>query len=95
MGLRKLAQLIEVRKIIALIIVCLFCVLSYLRILQVDFVQSVIVTVITFYFAKSTALDKPNKTDAEYEAEQQIMYKQQQPIAVTIKNPLDTTKNYE
>ncbi|SOC12755.1 hypothetical protein SAMN05880501_10746 [Ureibacillus xyleni] len=54
----KLSALIEVRKIIAFIIVLLFTVLSLKDVLDTDFIQNVILTVIAFYFAKSTALDK-------------------------------------
>ena len=57
----KLAALIEVRKIIAFITVFLFVILSLKGILQVDFIQNVVLMVIAFYFAKSTALDGDNK----------------------------------
>ncbi len=54
----KLSKLIEVRKIIAFVTIILFVILSLKGVLQTDFIQNVILTVIAFYFAKSTALDK-------------------------------------
>lgn len=57
----KISALIEVRKIIAFITVFLFVILSLKGILQVDFIQNVVLMVIAFYFAKSTALDGDNK----------------------------------
>lgn len=57
----KVSALIEVRKIIAFITVFLFVILSLKGILQVDFIQNVVLMVIAFYFAKSTALDGDNK----------------------------------
>lgn len=58
----KLFALIEVRKIIAFVTVFLFVVLSLRGTLQTDFIQNVILVVISFYFAKSTALDVGDKT---------------------------------
>jgi len=55
----KLSQLIEVRKIIALAIVCVFIVLAVTGRLDEKLIEYVIVSVITYYFAKSTALDQP------------------------------------
>lgn len=54
----KLSNLIEVRKIIALLTVLLFIILSLLQVLETNFIQTVIITVVSFYFGKSTALDK-------------------------------------
>ena len=54
----KLSALIEVRKIIAFITMAVFVFLSLKGVLQIDFIQNVILMVIAFYFAKSTALDK-------------------------------------
>ncbi|HLO11496.1 MAG TPA: hypothetical protein VK190_04505 [Pseudoneobacillus sp.] len=59
--LKKLADLIEVRKLIALVVILLFSVLAYQKVLQVDFIQTVIISVVSFYFGKSTALDKPKE----------------------------------
>lgn len=59
--LRKISNLIEVRKIIALMTFALFIALSLMNVLEVNFVQTVIITVISFYFGKSTALDKPKE----------------------------------
>ncbi len=55
----KLHALLEVRKIIALLVVLLFVVLSALG--KIDAVKSysIIIMVVAFYFGKSTALDKP------------------------------------
>ncbi|KZR58988.1 hypothetical protein [Pseudobacillus badius] len=58
---QKLANLIEVRKLIALSSIILFIVLSVLGTLQVDFIQTVIITVISFYFGKTTEAVKNNK----------------------------------
>jgi Na+/proline symporter len=58
---KKLSALLEVRKIIALSVIILFIILSLKNVLQTDFIQTVIVTIVSFYFAKSTALDKSNE----------------------------------
>ena len=55
----KLAALIEVRKIMAFITMLVFVILALKGRFQVDFVQNVVLMVIAFYFAKSTALDAP------------------------------------
>ena len=57
----KITALLEVRKIIAFITIILFCVLSVMGVLETNFIQNIILTVIAFYFAKSTALDKGEK----------------------------------
>ena len=57
----KLAALIEVRKIIAFVTVSLFVVLALKGDLQTDFIQNIVLMVIAFYFAKSTALDGEKK----------------------------------
>lgn len=57
----KLIQLIEVRKIIAFLITGVFVVLSLSGKLDVEFIKNVVLMVIAFYFAKSTALDKPKE----------------------------------
>lgn len=57
----KLSALIEVRKITALMIVLLFIVLSLMKVLEVNFIQTVIISVVSYYFGKSTALDAPRE----------------------------------
>ncbi len=54
----KLVDLLEVRKIIALLVVALFIALSYTGKIDADKSYSVILMVVAFYFGKSTALDK-------------------------------------
>ena len=56
----KLKNLIEVRKIIALMVAVMFVVLSFLGVIESKLIEYVIISVISFYFAKSTALDKPD-----------------------------------
>lgn len=58
---QKLSSLIEVRKLIALSSVLLFIMLSLMEKLQVDFIQTVIITVISFYFGKTTEAAKNSK----------------------------------
>jgi hypothetical protein len=59
----KFSNLIEVRKITALLIVMLFIVLSLMGVLEVNFIQTVIISVVSYYFGKSTALDRPRKDE--------------------------------
>jgi quinol-cytochrome oxidoreductase complex cytochrome b subunit len=59
----RLYSLIDVRKLTAILIVVLFIVLSLLGTLEVNFIQTVIISVISFYFGKSTALDTPKEGD--------------------------------
>ena len=54
----KISNLIEVRKITALLVVFLFVVLSFTGKLETNFIQTVIISVVAYYFGKSTALDK-------------------------------------
>ena len=54
----KLVALLEVRKIMAFVTILLFVVLSIMGTLETNFIQNIILTIIAFYFAKSTALDK-------------------------------------
>lgn len=61
----KLTQLLEVRKLIALSSVLLFIVLAVMGSLQVDFIQTVIITVISFYFGKTTEEAKCKKVEAD------------------------------
>ncbi|MGA4517185.1 hypothetical protein ACPA0F_07845 [Solibacillus silvestris] len=58
---QKLVLLMEVRKLIALSSVLLFVILSLIGKLQVDFIQTVIITVISFYFGKTTEAVKDSK----------------------------------
>lgn len=53
----KLAALIETRKLIALLTILLFIVLSIMGLLEVQFIQTVIISVISFYFGKAQSLD--------------------------------------
>lgn len=54
----KLSALIEVRKITALLVVFLFIAMSLMNRLEINFIQTVIISVVSYYFGKSTALDK-------------------------------------
>ncbi|HWL12286.1 MAG TPA: hypothetical protein VNQ57_04795 [Ureibacillus sp.] len=54
----KLAALIETRKLIALSTILLFIILSIMNVLEVQFIQTVIISVISFYFGKAQSLDK-------------------------------------
>jgi len=56
---KKLYRLIETRKLIALFVIVLFGILAINGTLETNFIQTVIITVISFYFGKSTALDDP------------------------------------
>lgn len=51
---QKLSALIEVRKLIALSIVLLFVVLSLIGTLETNFIQTVVISVISFYFGKTS-----------------------------------------
>ena len=55
----KLYRLIETRKLMALFVIVLFGILAINGTLETNFIQTVIITVISFYFGKSTALDDP------------------------------------
>lgn len=57
----KLTNLIETRKIMALLVILLFIALSLLNRLDKDFIQTVIISVIAYYFGKATALDQQKK----------------------------------
>lgn len=50
----KLSALVEVRKLIALVVICLFVALSLLGRLEVNFIQTVIIAIISFYYGKTT-----------------------------------------
>jgi len=51
---QKFSALIEVRKLIALSVVSLFVTLSLMGILETNFIQTVIISVISFYFGKTS-----------------------------------------
>lgn len=51
---RKLVTMLDVRNIIAIGILVLFITLSFMKVLQIDFIQNIILTVIAFYFAKDS-----------------------------------------
>lgn len=55
---RKLIALIEVRKLMALITILLFSAMALLGRLEVSFVQSVIISIVSFYFGKTTSIDE-------------------------------------
>lgn len=56
----KLAELIGVRKIIALMMAGTFVVLAFMGGLDPTYIYSTISLVLGYYFGKSTALDKTN-----------------------------------
>lgn len=56
----KLTSLLEVRKIIALVTVVLFFVLSVMGELETNFIQTVIISIISFYFGKTAAINEKN-----------------------------------
>jgi hypothetical protein len=58
---KKLEALIEVRKIIAFLVTGVFVYMAVKNKLDIEFVKNVVLMVIAFYFAKSTALDKQEK----------------------------------
>lgn len=53
---KKITSLIEVRKIMALVTVALFVALSLMGILETNFIQTVIISVISFYFGKTSGI---------------------------------------
>lgn len=57
----KITALLEVRKIIALLVTILFFILAMMGSISADKAFEIVLMVITFYFAKSTALDKPQQ----------------------------------
>ncbi len=61
--IKKVMNLLEVRKIMALVVILLFSALSLMDKLDVSFVQSVIISVISFYFGKTTSINE--KGDAK------------------------------
>ncbi len=61
--MNSLIKLIQVRKLMALSITVLFLTMSLMGQLETNFVQTVIIAVVSFYFGKSTALDRPNEKE--------------------------------
>lgn len=61
--MEKLKSLIEVRKLIALGITTMFIVLAFMGQIDGKLIEYVVVAVISYYFAKSTALDIPKSTN--------------------------------
>lgn len=55
---KKLTALLEVRKLVTFVIIVIFAILSLKGSLTTNFIENVILIVISYYFAKSTALDK-------------------------------------
>ena len=54
----KLTSLVEVRKIIALVSIILFFVLSVKGELETNFIQTVIISIVSFYFGKTAAINE-------------------------------------
>ncbi|MFJ3387748.1 hypothetical protein [Lysinibacillus sp. NPDC086135] len=50
----KISALIEVRKLIALFTILLFVTLSLMGKLETNFIQTVVISVISFYFGKTS-----------------------------------------
>lgn len=61
---KKLEALLEVRKIIAIVVALTFVGLACFGVFEPTFTQTIITMVISYYFGKSTALDRP-KGDKE------------------------------
>ncbi|WP_447402315.1 hypothetical protein ACE1MS_11685 [Lysinibacillus sp. fkY74-1] len=57
----QLSKLLEIRNIIAVLVTITFLVLSFTGVLQVEFIQSIIMAVIIFFFAKGTTYDEAKK----------------------------------
>ena len=58
---KKLENLIETRKIIAILTTFLFIGLACFGVLEVNFIQTMIVTVISYYFGKTSAIEEQKK----------------------------------
>lgn len=56
--MKKLQALIEVRKLIALSTILLFVALALLNRLEVAFIQTVIISIVSFYFGKTSAVNE-------------------------------------
>lgn len=63
--MNKLIALIEVRKMISLAVTLLFIVLAVMGKIESKLVEYVVISVISYYFAKSTALDAPQAIGTE------------------------------
>lgn len=59
--IRQIKPLLEIRNIIAISVSMLFVVLSLNGVLQVDFIQSIIMAVVIFFFAKGGTYDETRK----------------------------------
>lgn len=55
---KKLTALLETRKIMALSIVFTFITLAFMGVLEVNFIQTVIISVISFYFGKTSNINE-------------------------------------
>ncbi|UUV25834.1 MULTISPECIES: hypothetical protein [Lysinibacillus] len=55
---QKFSALIEVRKLIALLTVLLFVTLSLMGNLETNFIQTVVISVISFYFGKTSNVNE-------------------------------------
>jgi len=56
--MKKVTSLIEVRKLIALITVLLFVALALMGTLETNFIQTVVISVISFYFGKTSNVNE-------------------------------------
>ncbi|MDF2612534.1 MAG: hypothetical protein K0S71_320 [Clostridia bacterium] len=65
--MEKFSSLLEVRKMISLAVTLLFIVLAVMGKIETKLVEYVVVSVISYYFAKSTALDTPQAQDGASE----------------------------
>lgn len=61
----QLYKLLEIRNIIAILVTLLFIGLSAFGVLQVEFIQSIIMAVVIFFFAKGTNYDEVYKDEKE------------------------------
>lgn len=60
----KFKELLEVRKIIALAVMVLFFILAILGKIDAKLIEYVIISIFSFYFGKSTALDVPKNSES-------------------------------
>lgn len=56
--IKKLSALIETRKLMALSVTFCFISLSFMGVLQVDFIQAVIISVISYYFGTTNKINE-------------------------------------
>jgi hypothetical protein len=61
----RLIALLEVRKLISLMAIMLFVYLSVVGVLELVFIQNIIIMVISYYFGKATALDVQDPRDKQ------------------------------